>query len=163
MNVGDAHLQTLEATADWAPVAGLHATGAVAVTHNRVSGSIAQLTDADNRRLPETPELAARAGLAYEWNRSGAPVWRVAGAADYTGPSVLGVGDALDVRQGGYANGEASLAARWPAVDLSLRLENLTNTRGNRFAYGNPFLLAYRRQVTPLRPFSVTLAAAYHW
>ena len=163
LNVGDAHLQTFEANVDWAPVAALHATAAVAVTHNRVSGSIAQLTDAENRRLPETPELAARAGLAYEWHRDSAPVWRAAAAAEYTGTSVLGVGDVLDVRQGGYGAGEASVGAHWPAFDLSLKLDNVANASANRFAYGNPFLLAYRRQVTPLRPINLTLAAAYRW
>ena len=162
-NVGDAHLQTFEATVDWAPVAALHANAAVAVTHNRVSGSLAQLVQAANRRLPETPELSAHAGLAYQWNTGGTPVLRVGAAGDYTGPSVLGVGDQLDVRQGGYAAGELSAGARWHAFDLSLRLDNVANARANRFAYGNPFLLAERRQVTPLRPINLTIAAAYSW
>ena len=162
-NAGDAHLQTFEANVDWAPVAGLRATAAVAVTHNRVSGSIAQLTQASNRRLPETPEVAAHAGLAYEWNPGGVPVLRAGAAVDYTGTSVLGVGDQLDVRQGGYGTGELSAGARWQAFDLSLRLDNVANARANRFAYGNPFLLAYRRQVTPLRPRNLTLTAAYSW
>ena len=158
-NAGDAHLQTFEANVDWAPVAGLRATAAVAVTHNRVSGIIAQLTQASNRRLPETPEIAAHAGLAYEWNQARGPALRVGATVDYTGTSVLGVGDQLDVRQGGYGAGELTAGARWRAFDLSLRLDNVANARANRFAYGNPFLLAYRRQVTPLRPRNLTLTA----
>ena len=162
-NIGDAHLQTLEAAVDWAPLPALHATASLAATHNRVSGTIAQLTAADNRRLPETPGFAAHAGLAYEWNVHAAPALRVGAAADYTGPSVLGVGDLLDVRQGSFGSGEVSAGARWPRFDLSLRIDNVADARANRFSYGNPFLLASGRQTTPLRPINATLSASYSW
>ena len=145
------------------PLAGLHATGAVFFTHNLVTGSIAALVTNANRRLPETPGVAGRAGLSYE-RRVGEDTWLHADASGgYVGPSVLGVGDALDVRQGGYVTSTLGTGVRRGRTDVSLTIDNPIDERGNRFSYGNPFLLAARTQTTPLRPFNVGLRVSRGW
>jgi hypothetical protein len=40
---------------------------------------------------------------------------------------------------------------------ISLIVSNLLDKRGNRFAFGSPFTLLDRRQITPLRPRTVRL------
>ena len=79
---------------------------------------------------------------------------------DYVGRSLLGVGNYLDIAQGRYAFGSAELGWGRGAVDLTLTLENVTDTRANRCAFGNPFSLANREQVTPMRPRTIRLGAA---
>ena len=82
---------------------------------------------------------------------------RVSGAVDYIGRSVLGTGHYLDIEQGRYA--VVSVRTEWTRRDLTLWLaaDNITDSRGNRFAFGNPFTLANRDQRTPLRPATITL------
>jgi hypothetical protein len=40
---------------------------------------------------------------------------------------------------------------------VSLIISNLADERGNRFAFGSPFVLIEQRQITPLRPRSLRL------
>lgn len=161
-NIGDARIQTVEGDVDWIPLAGLHATAAFLYTHNSVSGPIADLSTRANRRLAETPPFAAHGELGYEW-RAGAVTPRIAGSVGYVGRSVLGTGDLFDISQGDYASFGLSGGAKWRNLDLSLTIDNLTDMRGDRFAYGNPFLFANRELVTALRPFNVRLGVAAAW
>ncbi|MES2441514.1 MAG: TonB-dependent receptor [Pseudomonadota bacterium] len=162
-NIGDAQIQTVEATLDWIPARGLRILGAALYTHNRVTGPLAQLSPPSRRHLPDTPAFAGRAAVSYGWAASPALSFRVEASASYVGHSVLGTSNLLDVSQGGYATADVSGSAKWRNIELSLMLDNFTDTRGNRFAFGNPFALAARDQITPLRPFSTRLGIAFAW
>lgn len=162
LNIGDAEIQTVESDVDWMPTPGLRMTGAFLYTHNRVTGPTADLSTRANRRLAETPPLAAHGELSYEW-RAGAVTPRVAGSVNYVGRSVLGTGDLYDVSQGQYASFGLAGGMKWRNVDVSLTIDNVTDVRANRFAYGNPFLFASRDLVTPLRPLNVRLGVAAAW
>lgn len=161
-NIGDAKIATIEANADWAPIDGLHVTGSFLFTDNTVSGPVADLSQRNNRRLPETPPFAAHGGVSYEW-RIGGVRPQIGFTADYSGRSVLGTGDLFDVSQGKYWLFGLSGNLRWQKVDVSLAVDNITNSTGNRFAFGNPFSLSYRDQTTPLTPLRVRLGAAIAW
>lgn len=162
-NLGDANIQTLEAAIDWVPVVGLSVAASALYTYNRVRGPVADQSREDNRRLPETPPFAGHAAVDYGW-ASGRPVEpRVGVTFDYIGRSVLGTGDLLDVSQGRYATLGASAGLRWRRVDVTLGLDNVTNAAANRFAFGNPFGLAARNQVTPLRPRNARLGVSVAW
>ncbi len=159
-NIGDAHIATLEATLDWVPVTGVQIDGSALFAHNKVSGVIANTSPANNRRLPDTPSLAAHGGARYSWDLGDGKA-RVGATIAYVGRSVLGIGDYLDVSQGRYAT--AGLIAGWTrkGLDLSLTLDNVTDTHANRFALGNPFSLAARDQTTPLRPRTMRLGVGF--
>ena len=43
---------------------------------------------------------------------------------------------------------------------LSFALDNVLDTRGNRFAFGNPFAVRLAPQATPLRPRTLRLSAS---
>nr|WP_294335194.1 TonB-dependent receptor [uncultured Sphingomonas sp.] len=161
-NIGSAKILALEGNLDWIPVVGLRAEASFLLTNNRVQGPIADLSKRNNRRLPETPPFAAHLGLSYRWEHQ--PLQpRIGVSADYTGRSVLGTGDFLDVSQGQYWTADAFAAVRIGKAELSLALANLTDRRANQFAYGNPFTLSLRDQLTPLRPRNLRIAITTGW
>ncbi|MET4896661.1 TonB-dependent receptor [Sphingomonadaceae bacterium jetA1] len=154
-NIGNARIDALEGWAEWTPRADWHVTGALFLTDNRVTGPIAEHSRARNRRLPETPSVSARIGVEHE--RPLARDWTLSlrGEVAMVGPSVLGVGDLLDVRQGGYGVGNIGITARHGPHALALTLDNLLDERGDRFAYGNPVLLSRQEVSTPIRPRTI--------
>ncbi|MGW8136550.1 TonB-dependent receptor [Sphingomonas zeae] len=154
-NIGNARIDALEGWIEWVPQRDWHLTGALFVTDNEVTGKAAALSRASNRRLPETPSISARMGLVHDVPLGRDTVVSARGELAFVGPSVLGVGDMLDVRQGGYGVANLGLIARRGRYALALTLDNLLDDRGNRFAYGNPFLLGRRNVSTPLRPRTV--------
>lgn len=162
-NFGDARIFTLEGNIDYAPIAGLHATAAFLFTSNTVSGPLADLSQPQNRRLPETPPLAGNAALTYEWSSGRATKWSVGVNGNYVGRSVLGTGDVLDISQGKYF--VAGLHAGWErdGLAVTLAVENLTDRADNRFAYGNPFTFISRAEATPLRPRTVRVGVSRSW
>ena len=151
-NIGDARVDALEGWAEWVPQRDWHLTGAVFVTDNEVTGATPALSRAKNRRLPQNPSVSARLGVVRDFRVSPELILSARGEASFVGPSVLGVGDMFDVRQGGYGIGNLSLTARKGRYSLAATLDNILDERGNRFAYGNPFLLGRRNVSTPVRP-----------
>ena len=83
----------------------------------------------------------------------------VAGNARYVGRSRLGVGPVLDLPYGNYVETGLTSALRFSRYELSLTVDNVLDTRGNRFAIGNPFGVAYRDEATPLRPRRIRIGA----
>lgn len=156
-NIGDAQIATVEARGDWVPVRGLTIDAALLYTDNVVTGAVAATSPGRNRRLPMTPAIAAHVGASHRFALGGGEM-RIGGGVDYTGRSVLGTGDYLDISQGRYA--VATVEAGWThgGLDVAIGVDNLGNARANRFALGNPFGLAARDQITPLRPRTVRLS-----
>jgi iron complex outermembrane receptor protein len=74
---------------------------------------------------------------------------------------VLGLGDLLDISQGRY--GVLGISGGWRIrkVSLSLNIDNLTNARANRFAFGNPFTFSRRDQTTPLQPLTIRAGVGF--
>ena len=146
-NIGNARILTGEVSADWVPVPRLRFDLSALYTVNHVT---------DGQRLPNTPPFSAHSGVSYSWDAFGGTM-RTSGAFDYIGRSVLGTGRYLDLEQGRYA--VLSARAEWSRRDLTLWLsaDNITDSRGNRFAFGNAFTLANAAQATPLRPATVML------
>lgn len=105
--------------------------------------------------LPNVPDVSALARVGKRWTlRDG----REAGAAvtgRYVGRSFLDLDQLARVEQGDFGSIDAALW--WEGKRWGVRLEalNLTNTRGNRFAFGNPFTARREDQATPLRPLTV--------
>ena len=89
-NIGDARIDALEGWVEWVPRQDWHLTGAVFVTDNEVTGSIASLSRANNRRLPETPSISARMGLIHDVPLGRETVLSARGEVAFVGPSVLG-------------------------------------------------------------------------
>lgn len=155
LNIGDADIFAFELTGDWVPVRGLRASGAVLLTQNRFDGTNPATITGTNQQLPETPGFSGNTAIEYRWNIGGATEARLGASVRYVGKSVLGPGELLNIGQGGYAVVGATGGWRWGRFDYSLTVDNLTNSKANRFSFGNPFTFARRNETTPLEPLSV--------
>jgi len=155
-NVGDGRVTAFEASVDWVPVAGLRATAGLFLNRSRLVNPAPDFISSGSRPLPDTPPVAGTGSLA--WTRQfGSRHLTLGVNARYVGSSRLGVGPILDLPYGNYVETGASAALRVSKVELSLSIDNLFDTRGNRFAIGNPFGVQYRDEETPLRPRTVRI------
>lgn len=77
------------------------------------------------------------------------------GSVGYIGTSYLGVRAPFDLSQGDYLDTAIGARAEFGRWGLSVDIENLMDSRANRFSYGNPFSVAEGNQRTPLRPRTV--------
>lgn len=124
----------------------------------------------DSRLRPEPPfageERDALPNIARDGVRLGmegrtqlAPGVTLTGDASvrYVGKSELGAGPLLGVSQGDYLITELGCRLAFGNIGISLDIANLGDARANTFAYGNPFGLSERDQVTPLRPRTIRL------
>lgn len=107
--------------------------------------------------LAGVPNTSLGVSAHYSWRLAGDRTFELDGRYAYVGASRLTFDAATSPRMGDYGTGRvaATLAAdRWK---LTLAVDNPTDSRGDTFAYGNPFTLRSTRQVTPLRPRTVSL------
>ena len=107
---------------------------------------------ASDRELPNIAEEGAQVRAGYTVALSPTVDLTVDGSLRYVGASQLGIGFPLDVAQGDFAEAAAGARLARGQWGLSFDITNLGNIHGNRFAYGNPFGLTARNQITPLRP-----------
>ena len=107
----------------------------------------------------QLPNVARNGGrLAAQWHRESALGGvNAETSVRYVGRSMLGVGELLDIPQGNYFVTDADTRLDLGRFTVSLSLDNIGNVRANTFAFGNPFGLAQRNQVTPLRPRTLRL------
>lgn len=115
-----------------------------------------------DRRLPITPNLAARLGVSHETQLGS---WRMTlnGHANYVGLSRLSFDENLDRKMGNYVTLASGATFALRGLSISARLDNLLDIKGDSFAFGNPFSIAAGRQYTPLRPRTVTLSIGRSW
>lgn len=157
-NIGDGHVLGLEGQVDWRPSDALGLQAALFLNTSSLDDPAPPFVAADERELPNVAEAGGRFGIFYRRQLGRGLALNAGGSLRYVGRSSLGIGAPIDVRQGGYA--EAALNARVGSdrVGVSLSVTNLTDVRGNRFAFGDPFAIAARNQITPLRPRTIRIA-----
>lgn len=161
VNLGNGRISTVEAAIDWEVLGGLTVSGAALFANTRLSGSTTQQSNAPDRHLPDTPAFSASGSVGYRWQCWGANC-RAKADYRYTGRSVLGPGVLLDLTQGDYAVIGANAAVTIGRYDLSLSADNLTNSRANMFAFGNPLAITARNQLAPIRPLSLRLGLSVY-
>jgi hypothetical protein len=151
-NIGDARIVAVEGTAEWTHASGVSLGGSFLHSGNRMTGDLAMQTAQQNRGLPDTPGFSGEVHAGYGWSGPLGFNPQVSTGARYVGRSVLGPGPQLDVSQGNYAVADAALSARRGGLALWLTVDNLLNSKANRFALGNPMLAYQRRGYVPLVP-----------
>ncbi len=159
-NIGTAWIGALGGMVDWVPTPGLRATASFLYTGNRVSGALADTSRRENRRLPDTPPFAASGAIRYEWSATADDRLGVSADGAYVGRSVLGTGDLFDVTQGRYGTLRAATWWTHHRTTVTLAVDNMLDSHGNRFASGNPLILSARDQTTPPRPLNARLGVA---
>jgi outer membrane receptor protein involved in Fe transport len=113
--------------------------------------------------LAGVPRISGGLTVHYAWSLPMGRAFALDGRVGYVGRSRLTFDNLTSPSMGGYAT--SRLAASFDAAPwtLTLAVENLTDARGDTFAYGNPFTLRTAGPVTPLRPrtASATLRVAF--
>jgi iron complex outermembrane receptor protein len=156
-NVGDGRVFGFEAEAAWRVAPSLSFDAALFLNDSALSAPIPRFAAARERDLPSIASAGGRAGVHFRTSLSPSLGLTADGSLRYVGKSQLGIGPPIDVTQGGYVEGEAGARLDFGRFGLSLDVTNVADVRGNRFSFGNPFGLADRNQVTPLRPRAIRI------
>jgi outer membrane receptor protein involved in Fe transport len=172
-NIGDGRIWSVSASGGWRPVDGLRLDASVAFNDGRVTKPSLSYTTLASfwavrspvtvtlssdavTRIPNVARFTAR--LGFDWQR---PIGdrltlRLNGWGRYVGRSRLGVGPVLGEAQGNYADSALIARVGTARTGVSLGVTNLSDSVGNRFALGTPFVIG-RDQITPLRPRTIRL------
>ena len=143
---------SFEAAAAWAPIPPLVVEASLFLNDSRLVRPAPAFAAADEQELPNIPHLGARVAATYFARLDDRTELTVNGSLRYVGASKLGIGDPLDLSQGRYVNASIGARVSRGAIGLSFDIANLTDARGNRFAFGNPFGVANGDQITPMVP-----------
>jgi len=156
-NLGDGQIYGIEAEATWRPSHWLSVDAAAFLNESALSRPNPGYAVARDRDLPNIPGAGARAAAHLRTRLTPHIGFAADAAIRYVGHSRLGIGPPLDLDQGGFAEGQIGGRLDFGRFGVSLDVDNVTDARGNRFAFGNPFSVAAGLQTTPLRPRTIRL------
>ncbi len=155
-NIGDGRIYSIAVNGGWQPAAGLRLDFGLTYNDSRVTDPapqlIASLTSGRMSQIPNVARWAARAGIDYRADLSDVVDLHLGANGQYIGSSRLGIGPVLGAAQGDYFDSSLTARLGWQGLGLTLGITNLTDTVGNRFALGTPFVDTGDGQITPLRP-----------
>jgi outer membrane receptor protein involved in Fe transport len=156
-NIGSGRILGFELSARWRATKTLSFEASMFLNDSKLTKPAPLFVETDASELPDIARLGAHMGVQYD-----APLWgslrlTVDAFARYVGRSELGVGPALNIPQGDYVNTYARVRVGNAGFGVSLEASNLLDSIGNRFSLGNPFGVAARNQITPLRPRTIRI------
>jgi outer membrane receptor protein involved in Fe transport len=154
-NLGDGGISGIEVEASWQATTRLRLDAAAFLNGSSLTDPAPAFAAADETDLPNIAAAGGRVGANFRAELAEGAELSVDGAINYVGASQLGIGAPLDVTQGDYFASQIGARISVGRLGLSMDVDNLFDVRGNRFAFGNPFHLETRTQVTPLRPRTV--------
>ncbi len=157
-NIGTGRVLGFELQSAWRVVDALILDGALFLNQSRLSHPAAGFEGERDATLPNIADVVARVGARFTARAFGRPI-ALSASLDYVGRSRLGVGTALDLRQGRSIDSAAGLSIPAGRTTISIDITNLADARGNVFALGNPFGVVAGDQMTPLRPRTIRLGA----
>lgn len=157
-NIGDADIFGLTMQNDTQLTGALNLSTSFFLNHSQVMRSTPR-NAAFSTMLPNIAPYGARLALRYRYILDDNSELIALTSLEYTGESVLDIDASQQVRQGNFASADISLTWRKPSWEIGLEANNITDTRGNRFSFGNPFQIRQEDQQVPLRPFNVRLSA----
>jgi hypothetical protein len=155
-NIGDGHIDAIEASVGWRLVHGLRLSGGVFLNHSRLTDPAFTSVLVKGSALPQVARTGIVAGLDYGAALAGGLKLSAAAHARYHGGSHVGAGPVLDAAQGDYIDDDVSIRIGTDARGISLQLSNLQDSTANRFALGTPYRI-YDPQATPLQPRTIRI------
>ena len=108
--------------------------------------------------LAGVPGVSVSADVHYGWDLPRRLRVELDGRYAYVGRSRLTFDAVTSPTMGGYGTGRIAMSLADPTWRTTLSVDNPFGARGDTFAYGNPFSLRTTRQVTPLRPRTISLS-----
>jgi outer membrane receptor protein involved in Fe transport len=157
VNIGNGRVIGLDTSISWTPISSVQLEFSAFFIHSSLKDPAPAYAAADERDLPNVAESGGRAAVTYHVTLSPSASLVLDGSVRYVGSSQLGIGPPIDVSQGRYLESSVGGRLGLGRIGLSLDVSNLGDVRGNRFAFGNPFGLVARNQITPLRPRSIRI------
>jgi len=154
-NAGRARNFGVEAELTARPTSRLEVTGAFFWNDPELTDANPFLGATAGASLPNIAEMSASIGASYEFPLPGP--WSGLMSADYSyiGKSYLTFSQDPALSMGDYTIANFRLTLRNDNTRIGLFADNIVDTRGNTFAFGNPFSLAAQSQATPLRPRTI--------
>jgi outer membrane receptor protein involved in Fe transport len=156
-NLGNGRIYGAEANTSWRLSPTFSVDAAVFLNDSALSQPDPAFAAAQDRDLPNVPNAGARAGAHFRRALSPALALALDASVRYVGRSHLGIGAPVDLIQGGFVEGQTGGRLDFGRFGVSLDVDNVADTRGNSFSFGNPFGVASGLQTTPLRPRTVRL------
>jgi hypothetical protein len=156
-NIGDGRIYTLDLRVGWRPLSGLTFDVGAVLNQSRVTNPEPTIIISPTAELPNVAKVNLRVGGEYHTRLAPGYELQVSGSARYVGKSHLGIGPVLGEPQGDWLDTRLSAQVDVGRHIFSLIISNLLDQEGNRFAFGSPFTLVDRRQITPLRPRTIRL------
>jgi outer membrane receptor protein involved in Fe transport len=156
-NLGNGRIDGFEVEAAWRPVRGLTFELAAFVNESTIHSSDG-LSGSVKGDLPNIAGAGARGSVQFKRQLSSTVSFEGTASLRYVGKSRLGITPPLDLKQGGYAEGDIGARLELGRFGVSLGVTNVADVRGNRFSLGNPFSVTQGNQITPLRPRTLRLA-----
>ncbi|MBX7502163.1 TonB-dependent receptor [Qipengyuania sp. YG27] len=155
-NIGSGFVNYVSARVGWRPSSGLTLDLSGFASSNKISEPAPEFAALDEGDLPNIAESGGR--LAASYRRSlGAANLQLDGSVGYIGKSYLGIGQAFEREQGKYFDTTVGGRLEFGNWGLALDIDNILDSRANRFSFGNPFTLASEDQRTPLRPRTIRI------
>ena len=156
-NIGNGRIYGFDGEVKWRLLPGLALSASAFQNNSLLYEAATGFTVSGNATLPNIPRDGIRA--AAEWQVDVGRRMVLSGNASlrYVGMSTLGPGPDLDIAQGRYFIGDAGARLDFGGFGLSLDITNIGDAHANTFAFGNPFGVTARDQITPLRPRTIRL------
>lgn len=155
-NLGSGFVRYVSADLIWQPFTALSLEASGFLTSAKLDRPAPAFESAVERDLPNVADSGWR--LTGRWEpRIGDTQMSFDASLGYIGTSQLAIGAPFEFSQGNYLDTSIGARADFGAWGLSLDVENLFNSRANRFSYGNPFSVALGNQRTPLAPRTIRI------
>ena len=156
VNVGDARIDGGSLSLEWSAGRDVELRGsAFAADPELTQDRNLTFPSRSDAGLPGVSGLGAAFDVGWTHRFANDLQTRLAVRANYVGRSTITFDAATKGRFGDYVEGGATAEVRRGRFAIGLQLQNLADQRADTFAFGNPF--NQQRQLTPLRPRTVTL------
>lgn len=162
-NVGDARVLGWENELVLRPLPGLSLSLNDLYDTARLTKAAPSFSGLITSGLPGIPNLSFGSMLSYETPIDEDFTLLMGGEAGYIGRSRLTFQSALSPTMGGYFTGRLTAGVKSADWRLLAILDNPANTQGDTFAFGNPFSFGQVRQITPLRPRTLSLSLSHNF
>lgn len=163
-NIGRGFIKGLDSSVAWRATGSLTLNLAAFLNESNLShpaaefvSTIGEVRGRASRTLPNIARTGVRVSSTWTREIGAHATLRTIASLRYVGPSHLGFGSLLGVPQGNYTVVDTTISIDFGRFAVSVNVNNAGNSRANTFAYGNPYSLAQRNQVTPLRPRTISL------
>ena len=159
VNVGDGSNTGIEGEATWRPDTHLQVRANILLEDPSITRAADVFPARRDIGLPGVPYDMGAADVRYRW-RIGRFDAETSAQVAYVGRSYLTFDGGSANAMGGYASGRIAGALSASGWRATVYIDNVSDERGNTFAFGNPFSRARATQATPLRPRTVGVGLA---